>query len=450
MCSLGCQVRLLTKNGRVIGSLPDHQAGAESLCVKGRFGFPELLNHPTRLTHPQKAVEGNRRLNITWEEIIRLAAEKLSTTAPQGGFEMLVSPNCSLESLYVAQKFTRQGMKSNAIHTNHINGYAQDKGALFDLARQSQPLSILASAATILCLGLDDKYSQSVVEVMLHRSKGNGARIIAALCSSDSVAPFADLWLKPAAENEAGLVLEQAARVLHNSTPGSPVILVGPGIFSQPDRRALLPAIVALVQASQARVIVIPDQASLLDLLLDIPGRDNQLPPTQTQVLYLIGENIAELPSTEKPFILYQNIYPPADGLEPDLILPTTPFSEEDGSLIDYAGRVRNLRRSVPPPGLALPAWEILCRIAQKMGLPGFDFSSVLEIQAEMANLPGNFLANGQVDWAAVSAPAMDEPVRQSPDLPQPAPDTYLGFPLTHSVQGLNQLYPEKGRQKHG
>ncbi len=195
LCSLGCQVRLLTKNGRVIGSLPDHLAGADSLCVKGRFGFAELLNHPTRLTQPQKAVAGSRRLSIAWEEAIRLAAENLSGIAP-GGFEMLVSPNLSLESLYVAQKFTRQGMHSPHIHTNHPNGYTQDAGAFFNLVSQSQPLSILAEASTILCLGLDNPYTQSVVKARLHQAKVNGAKIVAALCSDDSLGRFADLWLK--------------------------------------------------------------------------------------------------------------------------------------------------------------------------------------------------------------------------------------------------------------
>ena len=472
LCSLGCQVRLLTKNGRVIGSLPDHQGDAGRLCVKGRFGFPELLNHPTRLTQPQKAAAGNRRLSIAWEETLRLAADKLSGIAPEG-FEMVVSPNCSLESLYVAQKFTCQGLKSNNIHTNSLNGYAHD---LWDLVRQSQHLSLLLEASTILCLGLDNQYSQSVVEGMLHRAKVNGARIIAAIRTADSLGRFADLWLKPVEGNDAGFLLElarqltlpstltdekdknlatpleQAARMLRMDTrTGSrPVILAGPAVFYHPDHRGLLQAIYALVQASQARLIVIPDQADLISLLMGIPGKNEQYVSTHRQVLYLLGENIEELSPEDKPFVLYQNIYPPDGSLDPDLILPMTTFSEEDGSLIDYAGRVKSLRQAVPPPGQALPAWEILCRIARKMGLPGFDFTSVEDIRAEMAGLPGHCLVNGRVNWAAVSPPTADEIEGWVSAEPQPASATYLGFPLTRYIQGLNQLAPKTVRKDNG
>ena len=445
LCSLGCQVRLLTKNDRVTGSLPDHQAGSDCLCAKGRFGFPELLNHPTRLARPQKAVEGNRHLNIAWEEAIRLAAEKLSGIEPDD-FEMVVSPNCSMESLYVAQKFTRQGMQSTHIHTNSVNGYAQNAD-FFDLVRQSQPLSTLAGASTILCLGFDNPYNQSVIETRLHQAKVNGAKIIAACCTAGSLGRFADLWLKP----DAGWV-EQAAGLLRLPSSVSPVILVGPAIFSHPDRHALLQAISSLVKTTGAQVIVMPDQASLVSLLLGMQGtgRDNQPASTNRRALYLLGENIAELPPGENPFILYQNIYPPLGGPQPDLILPMAAFSEEDGSLIDYSGQVKTLRRAVPLPGQALPAWEILCRIAQKIGLAGFDFSSVEDIRAEMASLPENFLVNEQVDWAAIARPAPVEIARQAASEAQPAADTYLGFPLTHYIQGLNQLAPEEGRQRHG
>jgi predicted molibdopterin-dependent oxidoreductase YjgC len=448
LCSLGCQVRLLTKNGRVIGSLPDHQAGADCLCAKGRFGFPELVNHPTRLTQPQKAVEGNRRLSIPWDETIRLAADKLSGIAPQD-FEMVVSTNRSLESLYVAQKFTRQGMKSTRIHTNQLNGYAQNaiNQALLDLAKQSQPLTILDGASTILCLGLDNKYSQSVVEVRLHQAKVNGAKIIAAFDTDEYLGRFADQWIKTAAGNEAAVLDALATRMPPSSRP---VIIAGPAIFNRPDRRELLEAINLLVQTCQSRVVVIPNQADLAGLLMGIPGQPEQPVPSGRQALYLLGENITELPPGEKPFILYQNIYPPVEGLSPNLILPTTAFSEEDGRLVDYAGQVKTLRRAVPPPGEALPAWEALCRIARQMGLPGFDFSSAADIQAEMASLPAPFLVNGQVDWGVVALPTLPGASSRTSSAPQPASDTYLGFPLTCYVQGLNQLDPLPLRKSDG
>jgi len=466
LCSIGCQIRLMTKNGRVMGSLPDHQAGVDCLCVKGRFGITELVNHPTRLTQPQKSAAGNRRVNITWEETIRLAAEKLSATAP-GRFEMVVSPNCTLESLYVAQKFTRQGMKSNSIHINCLNGYAKDASELFELLKQAQPLSILAYASTILCLGLEGKTSQTVVEVMLHQAKKAGASLVVALSGENNLDRFADLSLRSLPGNETALIDELAEKV--NQPEGQskqavalveqaaillrkvphPVILVGPAIFNHTDRRGLLQAINNLVRLCGASVVALPEQADLVGLLMGIPAKKGQ---SDDDVLYLLGENIPDLTfePIERPFVLYQNIYPPAPGLDPDLLLPTTAFSEEDGSLVDYAGHVKMLHQAVPPPGQALPAWDILCRIARKMGLEGFDFTCVADIRAEMASLPGYWLVDDQVHWSAVSRPPSIEVEIHDSFNPQPIMDTYLGFPIAQFVQGLNQLIPANTRKNNG
>ncbi len=113
LCSIACQIRLLSKNNRVIGSLPEHAAGMDALCVKGRFGITELVNHPTRLNAPQKRA-GTDQLAISWEEAIRTAAEKLSACDPNR-FALRVSPNCTNEDLYVAQKFARAVMRSGGI-----------------------------------------------------------------------------------------------------------------------------------------------------------------------------------------------------------------------------------------------------------------------------------------------------------------------------------------------
>ena len=116
LCSLGCTVRLFTKNGQIIGSAPlQDRIGSEVLCVEGRFGFAELLNHPRRLKLPQVA-SGQRMLNTGWDEAIRLAAEKLAACPPDK-FEMVVSASCSNEDLYLAQKFTRVAMRSDHIRT---------------------------------------------------------------------------------------------------------------------------------------------------------------------------------------------------------------------------------------------------------------------------------------------------------------------------------------------
>ncbi len=495
LCSLGCQMRLLSKNNTVIGSLPDHSSGADSLCVKGRFGITELVNHPTRLKQPQKAA-GQSRLRIAWDEAVQLAAEKL-TTCPPDRFEMIVSSNCTNEDVFIAQKFTRQVMRSDRIFTIDQDGYPLKSGgsadgmdAILKLLAQSQPLSVLAEAQVILCLGLDDPYSQSVVEVKLHQAKARGARIITVNSQEHNLGYYADEWLQPLPGKEPDLIdqllertgkpatgnpdrggerpverIEQAARLLQESS--NITVIVGPSILDHADQARLLEAVDRLVKQLGARVIVLPEQGNLLgSLLLGISPRESTAGSQDLDVLYLVGENVpVSFPG--HPFVLYQNIYPPSPGCQAGLVLPAAAFSEEEGTFINHAGRLQEIHRCVPPPGEALPTWEILCRIAQKMGAQGFDYAGAADIRVEIAGIIEGFQAGGVVDLTILLN--ADRSVQNNIKMAgagevdacslltrQTNSHTYMGFPLAQWVAGLRQLspqfrgiYPDESRQEH-
>ena len=242
------------------------------------------------------------------------------------------------------------------------------------------------------------------------------------------------------------------------------MVIVGPSFIEHPDRRLLLEAVDRLASQLGARVIALPEQGNLAGSLL--LGASIQNAPVDYQrlgVLYLIGENIpASLPA--HPFVLYQNIYPPASGRQADLILPAAAFSEEEGTFIDHAGCVRAVRRAVPPPGEALPTWKILSRIAQKMGARGFDYTCAADIRAEIEHFVDGFQAGSSVDWPALfeaawlparsphpaRTPAIAGEQDGQPDIPRQAgAHTYLGFPLARWVAGLRLLYPDEPGQDY-
>jgi NADH dehydrogenase/NADH:ubiquinone oxidoreductase subunit G len=422
---------------------------------------------------------------MAWDKAVQLAAEKL-TTCPPERFEMIVSSNCTNEDLYIAQKFTRQVMRSGRIHTVDQDGYADGMDAVIKLLAQSQPLSILAEAQAILCLGLGDKYSQSVVEVKLHQAKARGARIITIHSQEDSLRYHADEWLQPLPGKEPDLIhkllelagkpstvnpgrsgersvdrIEQAARLLQESS--NLTVIVGPSFLDHADQPRRLEAVDRLVKQLGARLIVLAEQGNLLgSLLLGISPRGSTAGNQDLELLYLVGENVpVSFPG--HPFVLYQNIYPPSPGCQADLLLPAAAFSEEEGTFINHAGRLQEIHRSVPPPGEALPTWEILSRIAQKMGAQGFDYASAADIRAEIAGFIEGFQAGSFVDLplllSAARAPARSarhhkksagagEADGRSLFTRSTNPHTYMGFPLAQWVAGLRQ-FPDESRQEH-
>jgi predicted molibdopterin-dependent oxidoreductase YjgC len=455
LCSAGCQMRLLVRNGRVIGSLPDHARGTDALCVKGRFGITEMVNHPGRLQQPAR-VDRQGGLPVTWEKAIEIAAEKISACDPEK-YGLIVSADCSNETLYVAQKFVREVVHSKSIYLSSAAAYGRGLSAIQRLYRSARPLSRLSEADTILCLDFDAKYAQSVVETELHRAIRSGAKLITLNDRKHNLCRFAEEWLQPGPEEKADLLemileflrygdgkpqlwslppqAQRGARLLLESK--RPAILVGSSCLTHPDNASLLEVLEQLIAQLHAELILLPEKANLggaLQMGITVPLSTTHL--KQMEVLHVIGEALPARLSF-RPFVLYQNICPPASAISAGLVLPAAAFTEEDGTFIDHAGQMCRTHRAVPAPGSALPSWQILCRIAQKLGVPGFDYENEAQIRVEMeltdrtgADREPSVLDPFEPDSVAFSSGHPDD-------------HTYMGFPLRTWVAGFQALYPE-------
>lgn len=89
-----------------------------------------------------------------------------------------------------------------------------------------------------------------------------------------------------------------------------------------------------------------------------------------------------------------------------DVVLPATAWAETDGACSNTERRVQRLRKAVDPPGEAKPDWWCVSRIAQRMGLEGFEFESAKEVFNELcslspiyAGLDWDLIADGEYHW---------------------------------------------------
>jgi NADH dehydrogenase/NADH:ubiquinone oxidoreductase subunit G len=314
----------------------------------------------------------------------------------------------------------------------------------------------LSGANAILCLGFDGKYAQSIVDVKLHQAKKSGAKLITFNANEHSLSKAADEWLRPVPGEEADVlemlveslraekqqnhlppVAAQTGRIAHLLLESKrTVILLGSSLLTHSDNLFLLKMVERLIAQTAAELVMLPAPVNLAGAF-----RMGIIAPAATElqdleVLHLLGEAVpADLP--DQPFILYQNIYPPARDIPAGLILPAAAFTEEDGTFLDHAGQVRNIHQAVPAPGSALPSWQILCRIAQKLGVPGFDYDNAAQIQAEFEKMT---FSNAEL------AGAVPGILQSEPDVLQAGRDedhSYMGFPLGTWVAGFRMLYPE-------
>lgn len=89
-----------------------------------------------------------------------------------------------------------------------------------------------------------------------------------------------------------------------------------------------------------------------------------------------------------------------------DVVLPAAAWGEADGVFTNTERRVQRVRAAVPPQGEAQPDWWIISRLAQRMGIPGFDYSHPSEVFNELcsvspiyAGLNWERVEHGEYQW---------------------------------------------------
>ncbi len=108
----------------------------------------------------------------------------------------------------------------------------------------------------------------------------------------------------------------------------------------------------------------------------------------------------AEAALRKARFVVVQEISKTPETLAfADVILPAAAWTEKEGTMTNSERRISYLAKVLEPPGEALPDAEILCRFAQKMGFPGFDFPGASEIFDEHVRLT----AGTQMDMSGLS-----------------------------------------------
>jgi ferredoxin-nitrate reductase len=115
---------------------------------------------------------------------------------------------------------------------------------------------------------------------------------------------------------------------------------------------------------------------------------------------------LAEQALKKAKFVVVQEISNKPETLAyADVILPAAAWAEKEGTMTNSERRISYLNKIIDPPGEALPDAEIICRFAQKMGYPGFNYNSSADIYAEHVKLT----AKTNIDIGALSYSILKE-----------------------------------------
>jgi len=209
-CGVGCQMYLGIRDERVI-SIRGEREGTPNkgwLCVKGRYGIAEFVDHPERLTTP--LVRRNGELTeATWDEALDLIASKLANYKSDE-VAVVSSAKSTNEDNYVIQKLTRVVLGTNNIdhcarlcHAPTVTGL----GRSFGSGAMTNSINEIDGAACILAIGTNTTESHPVIGFMVKQAVGKGAKLIVANPREVGLCRYADLWLRHNPGSDVALLM---------------------------------------------------------------------------------------------------------------------------------------------------------------------------------------------------------------------------------------------------
>jgi len=111
--------------------------------------------------------------------------------------------------------------------------------------------------------------------------------------------------------------------------------------------------------------------------------------------MYIVGENpVLSFPNsrlvteilTSLGFLVVQDMFLTETAKLANVVLPAASFAEKEGTFTNFEGRVNRVRKAIEPVGESLPDWEIILRLADKMGSP-MPYSSLQDVMSEIEEL---------------------------------------------------------------
>jgi formate dehydrogenase alpha subunit len=441
LCSLGCELKIELKGGRILRSVPsaDGPVNRGQACVKGRFTMRDLVYSPQRIVKPLIRKKG-RLEEVNWEEALDFVARKLRKYK---GNEMAVisSSQATNEENYLFQKFAHQGLKiKNIDNTARYSPLA----CYWDWAQEKElsprlnfKVEDISQAKTILLLGADLTVSHPVLGLSVIEAVKNGAKLIIVDPREICLSRYSSRWhrIKPGTDfyflnSLSRILLDEAqskdiskikgfesfkksldemdmtkcseitgiseedlkttSRVMLEE--GTAVFLFGLGLTQHPSAKDNLTALwnLSLLRKAQLYPLSLENNGrGELEIRrsfregLDLKQISQAVNKKSIKALYLAGP----FPLLEKKkleFLVIQDSFVNENMKLADAVLPGTTFAETEGTYTNLEGRIQKLNRVIEPSGDAKPDWWIISQLAQNMGCQGFSYNSPFQILKEM------------------------------------------------------------------
>jgi formate dehydrogenase major subunit len=350
-CSLGCGVSVVLHRGHVLRleSLWDGPVSGGLLCRRGRF--EALADGRRRVLEPLMKEKG-RMVPVGWEKALAEAARRLVRT-DAASLGVFATTRLTNEALGLLNQIFVQRLKAG--QRGMGNGLVPAiPGAAF------AKIADVLESDLVLVVGADPAREHPVASFFIKRAVDKGTRLVTVEREVSELSAFADARFTPR-EISAALDLAQAA--------AKPVVVYGAAATKE-DIDALRE-----LQAMAAFLPLQPGVNTLTAAALDLNAAAN---PSVCQTLFVaVGDENGPLDAIAakanlKAFVIAQACCESPLTDRADLILPMASWLERSGTFTNTEGTLLRAHAAVPPSGQSRPDWDILGRVAEKLGVnPG-------------------------------------------------------------------------------
>jgi NADH dehydrogenase/NADH:ubiquinone oxidoreductase subunit G len=379
-CGSACSITVSSKDGEVVKIHSGAAEGAAEkyICAIGRFGF-DSLNSETRLRAPMKRVGGELR-ETTWEDALATVAEKLKSAGGDAGF--ISSANILNEDALALKKLAADVVKTKNYDSSVTlySDYEALKSGTADLEKVD--LFVLVGTAP-------DQWTRvlpALDAVIRKRMSEGGAKLVVINSGEPRIASVANAFLR----GDEVAMLEQLAQAAISKGVKAPKEMVSALAHVDPSDAAMaaadlfiaakLPVVLSAPSLYKAaanlslikeEAVAVPFEANAKGVVLmglTSEGKKfKEMVSSGSKALYVIGEvPVGKRPETD--FLVVQNSHMTDLATQADIVLPSTPALESEGTIVDYLGRIKEVRMAIAPAPGAKSHAGIFAAVAEAMG----------------------------------------------------------------------------------
>ncbi|KAK4800272.1 hypothetical protein SAY86_020759 [Trapa natans] len=412
--AVGSNIRIDSRGPEVMRIVPrlNEEINEEWISDKTRFCYDGLKRQ--RLNDPMTRGDDGRFKVVSWRDALTMIADVIHKVAP----EQIVGVAGKLsyaESMMALKDFL------NRLGSNNVLSEGNGKQSNADLRSgyiMNSSIAGLEKADAFLLVGTQPRSEAALVNARIRKTvRASHAKVGYVGPPTDFNYDHEHLGLGPQTLVEIAEGRHPFSSVLSNAK--NPAIIIGAGLFDRDDSEAIFSSVETIVKNVKA---VRPDwngynvlllnaaQAAALDLGL-VPQSADCI--KSAKLVYLMGAddvNLKDIP--DDAFVIYQGHHGDRGVYRANIILPSSAFTEKEGTYENTEGCAQQTLPAVPTVGDSRDDWKIIRALSEVAGAQ-LPYDSLGAIRSRISTVAPNLLSLDEREPATFSTTTMRPDVKQ-------------------------------------